>query len=66
LLAAGAAPPPHDTRSMDAITIKLRIKGNLLFIFSLLLNLDGRFMDAKDFPAHLLESRLITSGIGSH
>src|SRR5512139_1343178 len=43
----GAAPPPQAASIRERITIMLRNKGNRLFIFSLLLNLNGRIADAK-------------------
>jgi hypothetical protein len=44
-LAAG--PAPQAASSIEAITSKLSIKGNLLFIFSLLLNLNERIENTE-------------------
>jgi hypothetical protein len=49
LVDVGAAPPPQADSIKETITIMLKIKGNRLFIFSLLLNLNGRITDAKDY-----------------
>ena len=45
--AVGVAGEPQAARTMEAITSKLRIKGNLLVIFLSFLNLNGRVRNAE-------------------